>query len=75
MDFPAQALDFIHNLDIAILSEDGNGLLNFYNEAAQAVFGHNPQEILGTPSINLAPKELWEKRGELFQKVLRIVKE
>ena len=58
------------NSHFAILSQDRNGKLNFYNIAAQEVFGYTPDEALGMPSINLVPEHLWVERSREFQGVL-----
>jgi PAS domain S-box-containing protein len=54
----------------ALLSQDVNGILNFYNAGAQKIFGYSPKEARGMQSANLVPKELKPERLEKFKEVL-----
>ncbi len=63
------SLYFLDGLEVGVLSEDENGLLNFYNKGAEIIFGYSPEEILGIPSVNLAPKYLRSGREALFERV------
>jgi PAS domain S-box-containing protein len=54
----------------ALLSQDHNGRLNFYNPAAQKIFGYTPEEAIGMKSIDLVPENLRGERAEEFSKVL-----
>jgi PAS domain S-box-containing protein len=55
---------------LPILSQDHSGNLNFYNLAAEGVFGYTPNEAIGMPAVNLVPAELRGIRAEHFKRVL-----
>ena len=54
----------------ALLSHDLNGIINFYNLAAQNVFDYTPEEIIGMPSVELVPEELRPCRAEKFRYII-----
>ncbi len=54
----------------ALLSQDHEGKLNFYNFSAARVFGYSPDEAIGMPSVNLVPLELRTGRAEEFKRIL-----
>lgn len=53
-----------------LLSQDHQGILNFYNPAAQKVFGYTPEEAIGMPSAELVPHWLIPGRAEKFKHIL-----
>ena len=38
-----------------LLSHDNNGIINFFNYGAAKIFGRTAEQMLGTPSAELAP--------------------
>ena len=73
----SQEVNILYNSPKGILSQDTDGRLNFYNPAAEKIFGYTPDEAIGMPSVNLSPPELREGRKEVFQEIVekRIMKE
>jgi PAS domain S-box-containing protein len=55
----------------AIVGLDPNGIVRYWNQGAQALFGYTEDEILGKPVASMVPEEL---RREA-QLVLKVVKE
>ena len=53
-----------------LLSQDHNGRLNFYNPAAQKVFGYTPEEAIGMASAELVPVPLRRGRADEFRHIL-----
>jgi PAS domain S-box-containing protein len=58
------------NFPYALLSEDTDGKLNFFNRAAERLFGYSQIEAIGMDSVLLVPPELREGREKLFHEVL-----
>jgi PAS domain S-box-containing protein len=44
----------------AVVTADGNGDIVSWNRGARAVFGHAPEDVLGTPLARLVPEHLRE---------------
>lgn len=57
-----------------ILSETPKGIVNFYNLAAERIFGYSREEAMGMPTLSLVPKELRAGRENLFHRVLNAQK-
>jgi len=73
----SQEVNSLYNSPKGILSQDTEGILNFFNPAAGEIFGYTPDEAIGMPSVNLSPPELREGRKGVFQEIVenRIMKE
>jgi len=54
----------------ALLAQDHNHLLNFYNFSAARIFGYSPQEAMGLESLKLVPAEVVRERADIFRKVI-----
>ena len=54
----------------ALLSQDHNGVLNFYNLGAQKVFLYAPEEAIGMKSIELVPPNFIPERVDEFRRIL-----
>ena len=63
-------LKMLYSSGTAVLSQDKDGLLNFYNPAAATVFGYDIEEALDMPSVKLVPEHLRGERSKEFQKIL-----
>jgi PAS domain S-box-containing protein len=74
---PHEKVNILYHSPNAVLCEDLEGRLIFFNQAAQNIFGYSLEEALGMPSVELAPTELREGRKKLFREVLdqKIAKE
>ena len=59
------------NSNYAVLSQDNDRLLNFFNPAAQELFGYTQEEAIGMPSEKLVPKRFRKDRNQLFEDVLK----
>lgn len=54
----------------ALLAQNHDGRLNFYNFSAARVFGYSPQEAIGLRSIELVPENARRERADIFQQVI-----
>lgn len=57
----------------ALLSHDEKGIINFYNLAAQKIFGYTPEEAIGMASEELVPEELKEERSKELDALVNLV--
>ena len=54
----------------ALLTQDHEGRLNFYNFSAAKVFGYSPFEAIGLRSLELVPEDARRERAEIFHQVV-----
>jgi PAS domain S-box-containing protein len=54
----------------AVLSEDAAGILTSYGQAAENIFGYEPDEAIGMESARLVPEELMIGRAVLFDEII-----
>lgn len=59
-----------------LLSHDNNGIINFCNYGAAKIFGRTVEQMLGTPSVELAPNidNIREERARALEESLRELK-
>ncbi|GFK93340.1 Sensor protein FixL [Fundidesulfovibrio magnetotacticus] len=55
----------------AIVACDAKGQVVFYNHAAQALFGREPEEVMGTSLESLLPERMRERHGQGFGRAAR----
>ncbi len=58
----------------AIVSVDGTGSFIFWNRAAEAMFGHTKEEMLGSPVFAIIPPDMHAKHKEGFARFLKTAK-
>ncbi len=55
----------------AIVSVDGTGAFIFWNRAAEAMFGHTKDEMLGSPVLTIIPPDMHAKHRAGFARFLK----
>ncbi|MBF0423338.1 MAG: response regulator [Magnetococcales bacterium] len=56
----------------AIVSMDGNGLVQFWNKGAESLFGYTPEQIMGLPLVALMPEQLRNEFEQAFLQAVRL---
>lgn len=59
----------VNSSDDPIISEDLNGIITSWNEAATRVFGYESEEIIGGSILRLIPPELHFEEDEILRKL------
>ena len=59
----------VSSSDEPILSEDLDGTILSWNEAATRAFGYEPEEIIGRSILTLIPPELQQEEDQILRKV------
>ena len=54
----------------AVIVADRDGLVRFWNEGAERIFGHSREEALGRSLDIIIPERLRERHGEGYRKVM-----
>lgn len=53
----------------AIVSEDLNGIIQTWNEAAERIYGYTAEEAIGQPISMLVPQDFWPETEKLLAEV------
>jgi PAS domain S-box-containing protein len=53
----------------AIISQDMNGTITSWNEAARQLYGYTTDEIVGQPILKLIPEEMYLEEFEILEKI------
>ena len=67
---PPSEVDKLYFARTALLSQDTDQVINFYNRAAEGILGYSPEEAIGMPSAELAPVRLRGHRDAAFKGIL-----
>ncbi len=67
----SQLASLIDFSDEALIGESLNGIILFWNQAAERIFGHSPDDIIGKPALPLVPPEFRDEHADIRDKVSR----
>jgi PAS domain-containing protein len=60
----------LENTDDAVVVTDASGAIRYWNSAAEAMFGHSPEEAIGASLDIIIPEKLRERHWAGYRRVM-----